>query len=290
MCNDKFSDLEEDCVILASQVSGEVGSFFANAKQTRLLGSTALSGAALALIVSTSTVFLPGYALAQSIWDGDTSNVWSLATNWSTPAAPGSGDDAVINNGALVNQPVVTAAATVGTVNLSAGSLTVNAGLDIESTLTQSSGLLNGSAVVTVAGAFTHSGGATGGTVDLNVGSFTQSGGAQIGANTTVTSAGPQSLQGGTIAGTLNGAGAVTVSGGLTNMTGQITAAALVTVTGGGTISATGLYTAPAYVTATTAATVKATAVADPTKFATATVTLRNPGIYWKPIEMLLRR
>jgi hypothetical protein len=61
-------------------------------------------------------------------------------------------------------------------------------------------------------------------------------------------------------------------------------------VSGGGTITGAGLYTAPATVGATTTAIVTATAVADPTKTASAVITLRNPGVLWKPVEMLLYR
>lgn len=60
------------------------------------------------------------------------------------------------------------------------------------------------------------------------------------------------------------------------------------TLTGPGTLSPTGLYTAPAITTPVAFATVTATAVADPTKFQSSKVIIRNPAIYWKPIEMLL--
>jgi fibronectin-binding autotransporter adhesin len=103
--------------------------------------------------------------------------------------------------------------ADAGTVAVSGtGTLTVNAN-DTIGVLNQSAGTIDGNSILAVGGAFTQSGGATGGTVTITAASFTQSGGATVGAGTTVTSSGAQALQGGTIAGTLDGTGAITVTG-----------------------------------------------------------------------------
>lgn len=123
------------------------------------------------------------------------------------------------------------------------GTLTVT-GADTVAVLTQTGGTINGSASLTSSGAFTQSGAitTTGGTVDINAATFTQSGGATIAAGTSVTSSGAQALQGGTIAGTLDGAGAVTVSTGITNLTGAgaITVATSIGINAGGTLTSDG--------------------------------------------------
>jgi hypothetical protein len=62
------------------------------------------------------------------------------------------------------------------------------------------------------------------------------------------------------------------------------------TVSGAGTISPGGLYSAPLKAPNWTTAVVTATSVSDPSKSASATVMIRNAGLYWKPIEMLLLR
>lgn len=128
------------------------------------------------------------------------------------------------------------------TVSVGTGATYTSSGTDSFTALTQTGGTVNGSGVLTLSGAFQQSGGTTGGSVDINAASFTQSGGATIAAGTTVTSSGPQSLQGGTIAGTLDGAGAVTVSTGTTSLTGAgaITAATSVGINAGGTLTSDG--------------------------------------------------
>lgn len=99
--------------------------------------------------------------------------------------------------------------------------------------LNQSDGDVNANAFqgLTVDGAFTQTGGTTSGG-DINAGTFTQSGDGTIAAGTVVTADSVQ-LQGGTIAGTLGGPGAVTVSGGTTRLTGGIDGTTALTVAGG---------------------------------------------------------
>jgi len=61
-------------------------------------------------------------------WIGATSTAWATITNWSpnSPAGgPGATDNAIINNGALANQPLITTAVTIGNLTLSDGSLTL---------------------------------------------------------------------------------------------------------------------------------------------------------------------
>lgn len=107
--------------------------------------------------------------------------------------------------------------------------------------LAQSGGTTNPGpgTVLNVAGAFTQSGGTAGGTLDINAASFAQSGGATIAAGTSVTANGSQTLQGGTIAGVLDGTGPVTVSGGTTAVSGRIDSTNL-TISGGGLLRAGG--------------------------------------------------
>ena len=67
---------------------------------------------------------LPAAASAQSTWTGASDNDFSNGTNW-TPAAPGAGDGAAIGSGA----PTVSTNATVNTVDVSGGTLHVDADL-----------------------------------------------------------------------------------------------------------------------------------------------------------------
>ena len=79
--------------------------------------------------------------------------------------------------------------------------------------------------------AFTQTGGTTSGRT-IETGTFTQAGNGTITAGTVLTADSVQ-LQGGTIAGTLSGPGAVTVSGGTTRLTGSIFGTTDLTVAGG---------------------------------------------------------
>ena len=79
--------------------------------------------------------------------------------------------------------------------------------------------------------AFTQTGGTTSGRT-IETGTFTQAGNGTITAGTVLTADSVQ-LQGGTIAGTLSGPGAVTVSGGTIRLTGSIFGTTDLTVAGG---------------------------------------------------------
>lgn len=61
-------------------------------------------------------------------WDGVDSTDWGTATNWAGDVPPAPGDAVTIDAGALPNQPVIGAgdSHTVGSVNITAGSLDVN--------------------------------------------------------------------------------------------------------------------------------------------------------------------
>lgn len=144
-----------------------------------------------------------------------------------------------VNGGTLSTDADALAAG--ATVNVASGATFSTAGTDSFTALS-SAGTVNGTGVLTLSGAFQQTGGTTGGTVDINAATFTQSGGATIAAGTSVTSSGAQALQGGTIAGTLDGAGAVTVSTGTTNLTGAgaITVATSIGIDAGGTLTSDG--------------------------------------------------
>jgi autotransporter-associated beta strand protein len=146
----------------------------------------------------------------------------------------------VVNGGTLLAD----ANAVPGSANLfvsNGGRLGVAGAITIGS-LAQSSGLLNANAVsarIDISGGYAQSGGSTGGTLDINAATFSQSGGATIAAGTTVSSSGAQTFQGGTIAGVLDGPGAVTISGGTTVVTGRVDAVTI-GVVGAGVLRAGG--------------------------------------------------
>lgn len=144
-----------------------------------------------------------------------------------------------VTDGTFTNTGAVTGATTVsgGTLNLNAGTnladaqlvtvsgtgtLNVNAA-DTVGALNQTGGTIQGASTLTVTGLYNQSGGATAGTVTISAGTFTQSGGANLAAGTTVNSAGAKTLEGGTIAGRLGGAGATTFQTGTTTVSGTIT-------------------------------------------------------------------
>ncbi len=118
----------------------------------------------------------------------------------------------------------------------------VSSGTDSYTALTQTGGMIDGSGVHTLTGAFTQSGGSVGGAVDINAATFTQSGGATVAAGSTVTASGAQTLQGGTIAGMLDGAGPVTLTSGTTTVTnaGSISNAPTIAIATGATLSVAG--------------------------------------------------
>lgn len=121
-----------------------------------------------------------------------------------------------VASGALATDGGALAAASNVTVN--DGAFTVD-GTETIGSLDQTGGRVNGSGTINT-GDFTQSGGRTGGSIDINTTTFTQSGGAIVGAGTTVTATGAQRLQGGTIAGTLDGTGQVRVETGTTEVVG----------------------------------------------------------------------
>ncbi|MEN3793648.1 hypothetical protein, partial [Fulvimarina sp. MAC3] len=167
---------------------------------------------------------------------GSITNAASLSVNSGTLNETGTGSINTSGNSVTVAGGTLTTdgngIADDEAVTVSAGTLTIN-GNDTIASLGQSGGTVNGNAALGVTGAFNQTGGTTGGTVDVNSASFTQSGGAIVAGGTSVTSSGAQSLQNGTIAGTLDGAGAITVSGGTTSLTGSITNAASLSVNSG---------------------------------------------------------
>jgi fibronectin-binding autotransporter adhesin len=102
------------------------------------------------------------------------------------------------------------------------GTINVNSA-DTVGALSQSGGTIQGTSTLTVTGLYNQSGGEVGGPVTIDGGSFKQSGGATLALGTTVNSTGLKILEGGTIAGTLGGAGATTIQTGITTVSGTIT-------------------------------------------------------------------
>src|SRR5690606_34827054 len=85
----------------------------------RLSSSTALAPLVALSLVAASP------ALAQVVWDGDTDSDWATGDNWDGGTAPTNVDQAVINNGALANQPVLSTVEEVDQVVMSDGTLDV---------------------------------------------------------------------------------------------------------------------------------------------------------------------
>lgn len=78
----------------------------------RLIVFTALTSVALGVTAS---------AFAQSVWSGSSDNEFSNGTNW-TPALPGAGDTAIVNDGS----PQVTTGATIGELGIDGGNVTIS--------------------------------------------------------------------------------------------------------------------------------------------------------------------
>ncbi len=103
----------------------------------------------LALLSSTAITVLtfaiaPSTALAQQVWDGDTSDDFSLNTNWAGDVLPGVGDTAQINDGA--SAPIVSADQTINILDLDLGTLTINGATTLTATTSTdiSGGTLSG--------------------------------------------------------------------------------------------------------------------------------------------------
>jgi hypothetical protein len=177
------------------------------------------------------------------------------ATNDGTISAVTSNFGNFTNNGAVTGQMqtnggtvVLSAGSTVGSLNnisgttdisggvtgaaeVSGGTATLNAGGDIGGAVTVSgTGTLTVTATDTVAGV-TQSGGTIEGAALLTTTTFGQTGGDLAGF---VSASGAKTLSGGTISGSLEGAGATTVQTGITTVTGVIEGN--VTVGAGGTL------------------------------------------------------
>ncbi|PWW04468.1 hypothetical protein DFR52_1011167 [Hoeflea marina] len=141
-----------------------------------LFASSALT--LLALAVSASP------ALAQSTWNGSVDSDWTADANW-TPAAPGPGDLAVVSDGGAPSQPVVTGIETVDTLDLSAGSVTIDTGgeLTAVSAFDLSGGTLNGPGTLATS-TTTMTGGLIAGDAVVDTLTFAQTGGINLGTVT----------------------------------------------------------------------------------------------------------
>ncbi|MBU7580905.1 MAG: 2OG-Fe(II) oxygenase [Porphyrobacter sp.] len=146
-------------------------------RNATLRASTALVPAAALLAL------IPSQAFAQDdTWDGEVSNDWETGSNWDGNLVPGVLSNVFINNGTLLNQPVIDLAQTAASTAISAGSLTVNASLTSPVT-TSGTGILRinvGGQVtgtVTIGGTGTSSNaGAIDGALIVNGGIFNNSG------------------------------------------------------------------------------------------------------------------
>ncbi|HUK54940.1 MAG TPA: choice-of-anchor D domain-containing protein, partial [Candidatus Binatia bacterium] len=167
---------------------------------------------------------------------------WTTATNWSTGVIPVSTDDACIPTGFNVTVGALAAAnQTIRSLTVQGTStLTVSSGpLTVSTTATLTSLTVNGGSL-TVTGAATVSTSATvsAGTVNFNgattIAALNLSGGALMGSGT-VTVSGPVVWSGGTIGGAENvtANGTITVSGGATLDTATLNAASTMTISTG---------------------------------------------------------
>lgn len=68
------------------------------------------------------------WSFAQTLtWNGSVDNDWNNANNWTPATVPTATADVVINNGAIVNQPVLNGSTTIASIVMSGGSiLTIN--------------------------------------------------------------------------------------------------------------------------------------------------------------------
>lgn len=166
-----------------------------------------LKSPAVASLVVTASVFavLTAPALAQSVWQGSTSD-WGTAANWSTNAVPGAATNVVIGTGGTVSPVIASGTAAADIVKIGATGAGASLGVSSGATFTHNSATLGdlagqtGSATVSGAGAtwnsqYLYSG-------HRGTGVFTLSGGAAATVSSFVTS--------GTFAGS---SGTVTITG-----------------------------------------------------------------------------
>ncbi|MGL6209774.1 MAG: hypothetical protein ACRC14_08100, partial [Paracoccaceae bacterium] len=116
--------------IAAVHVSGNF--HVRSARKAGLLATTAL-------LAALSVVSVPAFA---QTWDGDANKNFLIGGNWDGNVAPAANGAVVLDDGSLTNQPILNAgnAATVGSVAVSAGTLTVNGNLSATSGVTVSGG------------------------------------------------------------------------------------------------------------------------------------------------------
>ena len=130
---------------------------------------------------------------------------YGTGTNWSTLVTPGPGQTATFNQG-LPNQPVVNGNFTIGTVNMTAGSLTLNA-----------------TRTLTVQSAY-----------NLTDASILGSGALSLGAGSLLTAAGNSAV---VIAPVISGSGAALITGSNVTFTGANTFTGATTIDPGGQLS-----------------------------------------------------
>lgn len=193
-------------------------------------GGVALTGAATNLSLTTGTSNVGGVISGDgrlTVAGGDVT--LTAANTYSGATTVTSGTLALTGAGAIASTDVQVSD---GTLSTDGGALASGATVQVSGTGTLAAG---GSETVA---AVQQSNGTIGGTGVLNTTTFTQTGGT-VAAGANVSASGAQSLQGGTIAGTLGGAGAVTVSGSTTVTGTGLIASNSVTVASG-TLDVTG--------------------------------------------------
>src|SRR5437588_3074545 len=157
------------------------------------------------LLMAGILVFLvstPRPSHPQSTWLTTSTTNYGTATNWGPSGVPGAGQTAIFSDG-TGNQPVVAGNFTIGTVNMTAGSLTINSGNTY--TVQTAYNLTNASILGS-------------GTLSLNAGSLLTAAGASADV----------------IAATVAGAGAVTITGSNVTFTAANTYSGITTINAGG--------------------------------------------------------
>jgi hypothetical protein len=184
------------------------------------------------------------YTQANTVtWVGGSTGDWSVGSNWSGGAPPGSGDDVVIGSGVNVTHSTGTDTIhrlTVSTgLTITGGSLSVNAAGTV-TTLSVSGGTLSGSGALTVTNTFNWSGGTLGGGGSLTVGNGIS---AALSLDNSSVTLGRTLNNNGTM--TWSGSNALVFSGGVFNNAGTVSAStsgSTMSVTGTGTFNNSGTF------------------------------------------------
>src|SRR5271157_570589 len=162
-------------------------------------------------------------------WNNPSGGDWDTASNWSSNSVPGAGDDAVLSiavtnpiTHSLSNSDEVRSLTSQDPINISGGTLAVDAASTVNNTLTLAGGTLTGHGDLTVTTEFDWTGGTLSGTGKLILSpnaqmNLTGASGTMTGGNRSVdsTAAGAAvNWTGGTLAGTFANQGSFNLGGG----------------------------------------------------------------------------